>query len=166
LPDNAQPSAAEMIEAAQGILAKGRQVIPLPGAGEKGIHPPGLTGYLGQPATMAQLRKWIEHGFKAYEQSPGGSKRVRVYQVGALGIRMATDELALDVDDYDGKRGGRALAEMEAGLGPLPPCPVSTARRPDDLVSGIRPFSVPADQGRQGRAATAAARFPAPRRLT
>src|SRR5450759_649048 len=70
LPDNAQPSAAEMIEAAQGILAKGRQVIPLPGAGEKGIHPPGLTGYLGQPATMAQLRKWIEHGFKAYEQSP------------------------------------------------------------------------------------------------
>jgi hypothetical protein len=55
---------------------------------------------------------------------------------------MPDNALGLDVDAYEGKKGGQTLAGLEATLGPLPHTWVSTSRE-DGTGSGIRIFRVP-----------------------
>jgi hypothetical protein len=59
-----------------------------------------------------------------------------------LGLRMPEELIALDVDDYTGKRGGETLAKLETELGPLPPAWRSTSRR-DGSRSGCYLYRVP-----------------------
>ena len=79
-----------------------------------------------------------------YEQSVDASSD-RKYAACNLALRMDLGYLGIDVDDYDDKPGGRTLAALEAQLGALPPTVKSTARMPEDPVSGIRLYRVPAD---------------------
>jgi len=126
-------------------------VLPLPPRAK--TPPPG--GYTGRKADKipddAQIAQWVE-------QHPGGN----------LCLRMPTDVLGIDVDDYeyeyqgrdpetkeplhypDGrplmlrgiKTGGAVLAALEEQLGQLPPTWRSSSR--GDGPSGIRFFRVPA----------------------
>jgi len=61
-----------------------------------------------------------------------------------LALRLPPGVIGLDVDNYDGKRGGLTLAEHEARLGALPPTYALTARDPAQ-GSGIRLYAVPDD---------------------
>ncbi|MFI6349115.1 bifunctional DNA primase/polymerase [Streptomyces sp. NPDC050560] len=63
-----------------------------------------------------------------------------------LGLILPDTLIGIDVDAYGDKTGGATLAEWEAELGPLPDTFISTARRPEDMVSGIRIFRIPAGQ--------------------
>ncbi|MFG2349449.1 bifunctional DNA primase/polymerase [Streptomyces phaeochromogenes] len=62
-----------------------------------------------------------------------------------VGLRLAPSLVGIDVDDYDDKTGGAALAALEARLGALPPTYSSTAR--GDGPSRIRLYQVPKDCG-------------------
>lgn len=79
-----------------------------------------------------------------YAQSATAAQE-RKYASCNLALRLDPGFIGIDVDDYDGKPGGRVLAALEAQLGALPPTWKSTARMPEDPVSGIRLFRVPAD---------------------
>ena len=59
-----------------------------------------------------------------------------------IAARLPRDMVGLDVDDYDGKAGGRTLAELESELGDLPLTIRSTARWGQG-ESGIKWFRVP-----------------------
>jgi P4 family phage/plasmid primase-like protien len=80
----------------------------------------------------------------SYEQSAGAASD-RKYASCNLALRLDLGYIGIDVDDYDDKPGGRTLAALEAQLGALPATVKSTARMPEDQVSGIRIFRVPAD---------------------
>lgn len=110
-------------EAADAYLAGGFSPIPLP-IGEKHPPPSGFTGYLGAYVTTEDVARWSE-----------GRRNV--------GLRLPETVLGIDVDDYDGKAGGATFRDAEARLGELPSTWRSTSR-PDDLVSGILLFRVPA----------------------
>ncbi len=76
--------------------------------------------------TDAELAKWV----------------VR-YPQANIAARLPRDVIAIDVDAYDGKRGGETLDALEAELGTLPETALSTSRAEDDAVSGIRLFRLP-----------------------
>jgi putative DNA primase/helicase len=119
----------------------GWEVVPLP-PGLKAPMPAGLTGYAGRPASLKKLLSWLENGFRANDPETG---KLRTFDVAAIGLRLPETVIGLDVDSYDGKPGAAGLAEMEAAWGPLPPGPLSTARREaGDMDSGIRLLRVPA----------------------
>ena len=69
--------------------------------------------------------------------------RRRVSGVLALGERLPLGVLGIDVDAYDGKKGGQTLAQWASDFGPLPATFRITART--DGVSGIRLYRVPND---------------------
>lgn len=87
------------------------------------------------------------HGKKARGRYPSdalvrGWGRLRDNQTANIAIRPGEDVIGIDVDAYDGKRGGAALAEATRRWGPLPATWRSTSR-PGDDVSGISWFRVP-----------------------
>lgn len=100
-------------------------VLPIP-AGEKFPPPGGFTGYEAKKPTTKDYRQWVQ-------ERPRHNTALYLPD-GLFGI---------DVDHYGDKRGGDTLAELEERLGALPPTYVSTSRRPDDPVSGIRLYRVP-----------------------
>ncbi len=93
-------------------------VLPIP-PGQKRAPPDGFTGTAGPDPTAEQLARWRR-------EQPDGNAALRL-PVGVVG---------LDMDHYDGKHGGRTLAEHEQRLGSLPPTYTITSR--SDGVSGIR----------------------------
>jgi hypothetical protein len=99
-------------------------VLPLP-PGAKTEPPSGFTGETGRYPTQADVQRWVS-------THPGGN----------IALRLSDTTLGLDVDAYEGKRGGQTLADLEAQLGQLPPTWVSTSRE-DGSGSGIRIFRVP-----------------------
>jgi hypothetical protein len=99
-------------------------VLPLP-PGAKTEPPSGFTGETGRYPTQADVQRWVS-------THPGGN----------IALRLSDTTLGLDVDAYEGKRGGQTLAGLEAQLGQLPPTWVSTSRE-DGSGSGIRVFRVP-----------------------
>ena len=105
-------------------VERGWAPFPLPFRCKK---PPavGFTGDAGVDADADQIDVWM--------RTRRGSN-IGLH-VGALGV-------GIDVDNYDGKKGGATLADLEAELGPLPPTWTTTSRRDDD-VSGIRYFRLP-----------------------
>ncbi|WP_328976396.1 bifunctional DNA primase/polymerase [Streptomyces canus] len=106
-----------------GILPTGKRVGSTPGS-----VPPGFTGRNGAFPDLDQLREWH-----------------RRYGRADIGLRLDHGLIGIDVDAYDGKPGGKILADLEARLGQLPPTWISTSRRPEDMVSGIRFFRCPPD---------------------
>jgi hypothetical protein len=85
----------------------------------------GFTGYDGGWPTDGEIAEWM-------------AKR----PIANLGLRVDYGILVLDVDAYDNKTGGQALAEAERRWGPLPPTYRSTSRL-NDPVSGQRFYRVP-----------------------
>jgi len=99
-----------------------RGVLPLP-AGEKGPPPRGFTGWAGVDPSGADIYTWLD-GPEA-----GGN----------IGLRLPVGIYGLDVDDYEGKTGGAALASLVEAYGPLPATWTVSSR--DDSTSGIRLFN-------------------------
>lgn len=93
-------------------------VLPLP-PGQKRPPPDGFTGAAGRDPTAEELARW---------------RREQPY--GNAALRLPLGVVGLDVDDYDGKHGGRTLAEHERHFGSLPPTWTITSR--SDGVSGTR----------------------------
>lgn len=58
-----------------------------------------------------------------------------------IGLWLREDVIGIDVDDYDGKPGGKNFKLLEERYGKLPATWISSARR--DGVSGIRFFRIP-----------------------
>ncbi len=79
-----------------------------------------------------------------YEQSVAAAADRR-YAACNLALRLPLGMLGLDVDAYDDKPGGQTLERLERELGALPATWRSGSRAPEDAVSGIRLFRVPAD---------------------
>src|SRR6478609_2691842 len=87
--------------------------------GRKSPPPTGYTGYDGAWPTDAEAAIWS----------------------GNIGLRMPTDVIGIDVDDYESKHGASQLAEIEQRLCPLPPTWSSTRRGWGE--SRIRFYRVP-----------------------
>jgi hypothetical protein len=120
-------------EAAWAYWAAGwRGVLPLP-AGAKWPPPGGYTGWAGVEPSGADVQAWID--------GPEGR--------GNIALRLPRGVYGLDVDAYNGKRGGEALAAAEQRLGALPPTWILTSR--DDGVSGIRLYRAELPPGRRWR---------------
>ncbi|MFK5691371.1 bifunctional DNA primase/polymerase [Ornithinimicrobium sp. LYQ92] len=99
--------------------------LPLP-PGRKEPVPAGFTGYNGLDPVRRDIEKWIAG-------SPSSN----------VALRLPRNVLGIDVDAYEGKSGGHSLEVAESRFGPLPPTWRTTARYPEDTVSGIRLFQVP-----------------------
>lgn len=99
-------------------------VLPLP-PGANTEPPKGFTGETGRYPTQAEVQGWATS-----------------CAAGNVALRLPDNALGLDVDAYEGKKGGQTLAALEAKLGPLPQTWVSTSRE-DGSGSGIRIFRVP-----------------------
>lgn len=94
--------------------------------GELSGLPKGYTGYSGVDPSYPDLLAWSE-------QFPDGN----------LALRLPEYVVGVDVDNYRAKRGALTFAEAIKRWGPLPPT-VRTSSRPDNPISGIRLFRVPA----------------------
>lgn len=101
-------------------------VIPLR-AGTKTPPPTGYTGWDGRYPSGADCMEFEE--LAKYRNTV------------QTALRMPPTVIGLDVDAYDGRSGGRAIAEGELRWCLLPKGPWSSAR--DDGISGIRFFRVP-----------------------
>jgi len=97
--------------------------LPLP-VGKKKDPPSGYTGATGTWPTEETVFGWLRAG------------------TSNIALRLGKQIVGIDVDDYDAKRGGGTLRELERRWGPLPSTWMSTSR--DDGVSGIRLYRVPA----------------------
>ncbi|MDO0974024.1 phage/plasmid primase, P4 family [Mycolicibacterium frederiksbergense] len=102
-----------------------RGILPLKRA-TKWPPPQGFTGHDGAIPSYADVSQWAE-----------------LYPDGNVAVRLPDGVIGIDVDAYGAKTGGETLAEAERRWGPLPDGPRSSSR-PDDPVSGIRLFRVPA----------------------
>jgi hypothetical protein len=101
-----------------------RGVLPLPARAKKPV-PAGYTGATGADPSYPDVHAWTE-----------GSEGA-----GNLALRMPHHVIGIDVDDYNGKGGGKTLTDLETAHGVLPGTWRSTSR--NDGVSGIRLFNVP-----------------------
>lgn len=109
-----------------------RGVLPLP-PGAKTPPPAGYTGWAGVEPSGADVQAWIDEGRGA----------------GNIALRLPGGAYGLDVDNYDGKQGGVALAAAVGRLGDLPDTWKITSR--DDGLSGIRLFRAALPIGRRWR---------------
>jgi hypothetical protein len=107
---------AEPFRAAADYIAAGWAPLWLPPR-TKTLKAKGVSGS-SPDASPEQLAEWA--------RDPRGN----------IAIRLPPDVVGIDVDHYGDKRGGDALAALEAELGPLPETVISSSR--DDGVSGIR----------------------------
>lgn len=99
---------------------------PLPLPPRKKAHPPtGYTGASGGWPSYPDIFAWVE-------DKPDAN----------ICLRLPVDVIGVDVDHYDGKKGGDTLTSLEAELGTLEDTWRSTSR--DDGISGIRLFRAPA----------------------
>lgn len=101
-----------------------RGILPLP-PNEKHDPPKGYTGAAGRYPFYPEVWEWIT--------GRAGT--------GNIALRMPSNVIGIDVDDYGDKHGGDTLALAEAAHGTLPPTWRSTSR--DDGVSGIRLYRIP-----------------------
>lgn len=99
-----------------------RGVLPLP-PGEKWPPPKGYTGADGLWPSGADIQTWVD--------GPQGQ--------GNICLRLPSNIIGLDVDQYDGKDGLETLRQLEASYGPLPDGPRSGARS----TGGIWYYAVP-----------------------
>lgn len=82
-----------------------------------------VTGHNGRWPSFADITAWTED-----------------YPRANLALRLPNSVVAIDVDDYAGKNGGKTLAHAESLWGALPPTVRSTSRL--DGVSGIRLYRI------------------------
>lgn len=119
-------SATPYADAAADYKRRGWSPVPLP-PGCKKPPPTDWTGYAAPYASGADVHDWASNS----------------HATGNIGLRMPETVLGLDPDAYDGKPGLETMLAAVDRLGPLPPSPRSSSR-PDDPVSGIRFYRVPA----------------------
>lgn len=102
--------------------------IPMNGKPGQGKLPgvSGFTGYEGKPVGYVQMMEWVESYM-------GGRN---------IGLRMPEHVVGIDVDDYDGKTGGKSWAAAVAALGE-PPATYSTTSRGPDQQARIRLYRLP-----------------------
>lgn len=105
---------------------RGQQPVPANG---KTLLARDVTGWNGRDISRADIQYFSE-------EHPSAN----------VALRLPSDILGIDVDNYDGKVGAQTIAELEARLGPLPPTISSTSR--DDGVSRIRLFRIPTGKRR------------------
>ncbi len=115
----------------------GYGVLLLP-PGAKGPPPDGLTGAGGRDLTAEEIDRDYPHGHR-----------------GNLAVRLPRGVVGIDVDAYDGKRGGETWDRLHA-LGrdagtPIPDTVRITSRGETDAVSGIRVYRADLPQGRKWR---------------
>src|SRR5215208_5521093 len=117
---------APFADTAHAYRSAGWAPIPLPVRG-KFPPPTGWTGYAGAYPSGADVQAWADNGHGA----------------GNIGLRLGDTVLGLDVDNYGDKPGEMTMLDAVDRLGPLPQAPRSTSR-PDDSISGIRFYRIPA----------------------
>lgn len=100
-----------------------RGILPLP-AGQKSPPPDGWTGAGAPEPSYADMLEWAG-------MWPGAN----------IALRLPDGIIGIDVDNYQGKCGGRTLLTLCERYGPLPETYMSSAR--DDGVSGIRLYTTP-----------------------
>jgi hypothetical protein len=103
-----------------------RGILPVNPA-DKGGVPAGFTGHDGIDVTRENLEWFIK-------SKPGHN----------LGLRQSDDTIGIDVDNWGDKTGAATLAEAEKRWGRLPYSARSTSRAPEDPVSGVRLYRIPA----------------------
>lgn len=109
-----------------------QSVLPLP-PGKKSSPPEGFTGYNGRVPDDTQVERWCA------ERPPNAN----------VALRLPDGVVAIDVDNYGGKRGLATLAKFEADAGcKFPPTWSSTARGDG---SGQRFYRVPTGQAWPGK---------------
>jgi hypothetical protein len=124
IPDTITAESAPYGTASADYLAAGwAGVLPLPPKA-KHAPPTGYTGQSGAFPSVAEIEAW---------------RAARAD--GNIALRLPTDVIGLDVDDYAGKAGAVTLAAAEARWGTLPATVMSTSRTQG--VSGIRLYRVP-----------------------
>jgi hypothetical protein len=101
-------------------------VLPLP-RGKKKTPPEGYSGEAGLDPSYADMQTWADNG----------------YADGNLALRTPATIIGIDVDNYGGKNGAATIAHAETSWGRLP-LGYRSSGRPDDPVSGIRWFRIPA----------------------
>lgn len=101
-----------------------RDVLPVSRRNKK-VLVTGYSGWAGATPSLSVLRKWATR-----------------YKAANIAVRMPADVAGIDVDAYHG--GDATLQELEWKLGPLPVTWRSTSRAPEDPVSGIYLFGLPA----------------------
>lgn len=111
-------------QAAQAYIGDGLSPLPL----KPGTKRPRLAGYHGWEG------KWVD--------AVVARKWAGKYGKLDVAIRLPKWIICFDVDDYEGKAGGKTLRALERELGPLPQTIRSTARWGEG-VSGIKWFRVP-----------------------
>lgn len=112
-------------QAATAYWAAGwKGILPLPPRRKK-YPPSGYTGNGGVFPSYPDIQAWLDG-----EDAEGN-----------ICLRLTDDLVGIDVDQYDGKRGGDVIAQREQQWGELPDTWRSTSRT--DNVSGIRFYRVP-----------------------
>jgi hypothetical protein len=115
-------------------------VLPIPAPdnnGHNGKWPPpaGFTGRKARAPSAEEMSGWAD-------TKP--AHNVALHLSESLAEVCGGDwVVGIDIDSYGDKKGGETIAEAEERWGPLPPTWRSTSR-PDDAVSGIRGFLIPA----------------------
>lgn len=121
---------------------KGWNVLPLPEKKKK--SPPGKSsdtkglGFTGRDGRLVEdedVEQWLKDEF--WKRGNIAVRPGNVIQYN----NMDYEVIGIDVDDYEGKSGGKHLLELEKTHGPLPNTYTSSARA--DGVSGIRWFLTP-----------------------
>lgn len=113
-----------------------RGILALP-ANAKGPVPRGFTGWAGVEPSWPDVQAWMDEGVT--------NGRAR-YPAGNIALRLPRGVYGLDVDDYNGKTGGAALAALVELCGPLPATWIVSSRT--DSTSGIRLFRADHGAGR------------------
>ena len=117
--------------------------------GAPGYRELGWTGVI--PVTRRGTKAPLYAGITGHDGEDADDKLltflVRKYGWGNIGLRLMFHIIGIDVDDYDGKGGGRTLRSLNGRLGPLQTTWRSTSRAPEDMVSGIYLFRAPRKPG-------------------
>lgn len=100
--------------------------IPVARQGTKAPLVKGVTGHTGVDPDDIFLRKLIDE-----------------YPQANIGLRLPWDIIGIDVDAYEGRQGHMTIMSLTQRLGYLPLTWRSTARMPEDGVSGIYLFRAP-----------------------
>jgi hypothetical protein len=110
--------------AAPTYVGAGWAPFPLP-VGKKSPPPAGFTGADGRTPTQQDVMRWCSSN-----------------AFGNIGLHLSPVVVGIDVDDYEGKDGGKTLAELEERHGSLPATWSSTSR--GEGVSRISFYRIPA----------------------
>lgn len=157
MPESEAPAASE--ETTGTVTSIATATAPATGAGARLDSTAGVSGYAAAAQVYREsgwrgvlpLKRRTKYpppqGFTGHDgvdpSYPDVLEWAGLYPDGNVGLRLPDGVIGIDVDAYGGKTGGQTFSEAVRRWGPLPDAPRSSSR-PEDPVSGIQFFRVPA----------------------